>query len=237
MTSTRADFVAAFDLDGTLVDTPGAIVETFTAVFAATSVPAPAAPAIRATIGMPLERAFAGLLGVPPDDGAVADAVRRYQAHFREHILPRARALVFPGVAEGLAALRGDGMVLAVATSKVTPSAEALLAAAGLRHLFHHVIGADQVTRPKPDPEMGHLVLRRSGLAAGDAVMVGDTVHDIAMAGAAGMRSIAVTYGVHGLAELLPAAPTAVADLFADVVTSVRALRRKSIVPLQESAP
>jgi hypothetical protein len=42
---------------------------------------------------------------------------------------------------------------------------------------------------------------------------------------------------VHGLAELLPAGPTVVADSFADVVTSVRALHRKPTVPLQESAP
>jgi phosphoglycolate phosphatase len=60
--------VAIFDLDGTLVDTPRAIVETFTATFASMRVEACDAAAIRATIGLPLERAFGNLLTVASDD-------------------------------------------------------------------------------------------------------------------------------------------------------------------------
>ncbi|MFE0581323.1 HAD family hydrolase [Streptomyces sp. NPDC058874] len=216
---------ALFDLDGTLVDTPRGIVESFTAVFAALgTAPAPAPAEIRATIGLPLEQAFAKLLGVAPDDARVAEGVRRYQEAFREIVLPRAVELLFPGVPDGLAALRDRGLALAVATSKFYASADALLRAAGIRDLFEVVLGADQVERPKPHPDSGHRVLRElGGIPAERAVMVGDTTHDLLMAQACGMRSIAVTYGIHGPAELSTAEPTWLADTFDDAVAHIMA--------------
>ncbi|MCT9933587.1 HAD family hydrolase [Planotetraspora sp. A-T 1434] len=210
--------LAVFDLDGTLVDTPRAIMETFHAAFGAMDIAIPDASAIRPTIGIPLQQAFGGLLGLPPDDELVARGVRHYLAHFKEIVLPRAPGLVFPGVAEGLDELRGLGITLAIATSKFHASADALLRAAGLRDHFSVVVGADDVAHPKPHPESGQLVLRTLGVPAEHAVMVGDTVHDIQMARAAAMRSIAVTYGVHGPAELASAGPTWIADTFDDVV-------------------
>jgi phosphoglycolate phosphatase len=214
--------LVVFDLDGTLVDTPRAIVETFTAAFGALGVPVQEASAIRATIGLPLEQAFGTLMGTASDDPRVALGMEQYQRFFKELVLPNARALCFPGVADGLAALAGQGIALAVATSKFYRSADALLTAAGLRDRFDLVLGADQVTRPKPHPEMGETILRDLGVAAEEAVMVGDTTHDLLMAKAAGMRSIALTYGVHSRRELEAADPTWVADSFDDVLDYVR---------------
>jgi len=214
--------LVVFDLDGTLIDTPRAIVETFAAAFAALSLPAQQASAIRATIGLPLEQAFGTLMGIASDDPQVARGIEQYQHFFKQLVLPNARALRFPGVADGLATLASQGIALAVATSKFHRSADALLTAAGLRDRFDLVIGADQVTRPKPDPEMGETILRVVGVAAQHAVMVGDTTHDLLMAKAAGMRSIALTYGVHTRQELNAADPTWVADSFDDVVNYVR---------------
>jgi pseudouridine-5'-phosphate glycosidase len=211
-----------FDLDGTLIDTPRAIVETFAATFAAMGVTARDPAVIRATIGLPLERAFSQLLEVSLDDDRVAHCVERYQVLFRELILPQARSLIFPGVAEGLETLRGQGFALAVATSKFYASADALLRAAGLREHFSVVVGADQVTQPKPAPEMGRLIMDRLGVSAERAVMVGDTTHDLLMASAAGMRSVAVTYGIHSVQELRSSAPTWMADTFHDVLTCVQ---------------
>ena len=215
--------LAVFDLDGTLVDSPAAIVAAVTAAFGAMGVPAPAAADIRATIGLPLPKAFGDLLGVPADDARTVLGVEQYQVAYRQLVLPRAATLVFPGVADGLAALRAEGFTLAVATSKFHASADALLTAAGLRDHFALVVGADEVTRPKPDPETGLLIARELGVPAGRAVMVGDTTHDLLMAAGAGMRSIAVTYGVHSLPELRSADPTWLADSFDDVVACLRA--------------
>ncbi|MFJ7204002.1 HAD family hydrolase [Streptomyces sp. NPDC098789] len=210
--------LAVFDLDGTLVDSPRAIVATFGAAFDALGVTRPADLAVRATIGLPLERAFALLLEREVEHAQVAEAVLLYRKFFDTIVLPQAPDLVFPGVAEGLARLREGGVALAVATSKFHGPADALLTAAGLREYFAVVIGADEVTRPKPDPESGQVVLDRLGLTAEHAVMVGDTTHDLLMARAAGMRSVAVTYGVHSAAELATAEPTWVVDSFPEVV-------------------
>jgi phosphoglycolate phosphatase len=68
--------------------------------------------------------------------------------------------------------------------------------------------------------------MRRAGVPADRAVMVGDTTHDLLMAKAAGMRSIAVTYGVHNVRELLSGDPTWLADTFDDVLACVWASRR-----------
>jgi phosphoglycolate phosphatase len=223
--------LAIFDLDGTLVDTPRAIVEAFTAAFAAMGAPVQAPEAIRATIGLPLEEAFRRLLGAPRGDARVAEGVRQYRVFFESLVLPRAPGLVFPGVAEGLAALRASGFTLALATSKFHASADALLRAARLRDEFSLVVGADQVAQPKPHPEMGLLIMRELGAASGRTVMVGDTTHDLAMARAAGMRSVAVTYGVHGADELRAFGPTWVADTFAGAVGCIERGLAPAIVP------
>ncbi|MBV8540130.1 MAG: HAD hydrolase-like protein [Pseudonocardiales bacterium] len=90
-------YLVIFDLDGTLVDTPRAIVEAFTVTFMSMKVDAPEAAAIRATIGLPLERAFSTLLGVPPEDDKVTLGVRQYQVLFRELISALTREHPTPG--------------------------------------------------------------------------------------------------------------------------------------------
>ncbi|MFS8102227.1 HAD family hydrolase [Lentzea alba] len=210
-----------FDLDGTLVDSPRGIITTFAAVFSQLDLPTMDSASIRGTIGLPLPAAFAKLLGVAEDDPRVAECAQLYQSTFRKIVLPMAPQLVFPGVFDGLQSLREDGFLLAVATSKFIANAEALLVAAGLREEFEVVVGADQVAKPKPDPESGFVVLKKLGVAPERAVMVGDTTHDVLMAHAAGMSSIGVTYGVHSVEQLLSANPTWLVDSFAGVVAAV----------------
>lgn len=210
--------LAIFDLDGTLIDTPLAIVRTITASITAAGLEPPQDSAIRATIGLPLEHAFCQLLGTVPDDPQVAERVAYYQRFFQDHVLPSARSLVFPGVTDGLARLSRCGFSLAVATSKHYRSAEALLIAANLRDHFTMLVGADQVVQPKPHPETAETILRHLTTSPEDAIMVGDTTHDLSMANSASMRSIAVTYGVHERSKLECAEPTWTADSFDDVV-------------------
>ena len=210
-----------FDLDGTLVDTPRGIVTTFAAVFAQLDLPTVDSGTIRGTIGLPLPTAFAKVLGAAEDEPVVATCVELYQSTFRKIVLPMAPGLVFPGVFDGLHSLRQNGFLLAVATSKFIVNAEALLVAAGIREEFSVVVGADQVSKPKPDPESGFLVLNRLGVSPANAVMVGDTTHDVLMAHGAGMSSIGVTYGVHSVDQLLSANPTWLVDSFAGVVAAV----------------
>lgn len=213
--------LAIFDLDGTLVDTPRGIVECFTATFAGMGVEPPTPAAIRTTIGLPLREAFGQFMGRAIDDELVAFGVSRYHVLFRDMVLPKARELVFPGVAAGLARLRKSGILLAVATSKIYSVADALLRAASMRDEFDLVVGCDRAARPKPHPDMGLFIMNELGASAADTVMVGDATHDIRMARAAGIRSIAVTYGAHELAELKAVDPTWLFDRFDDVVSCI----------------
>ncbi|MBU2712977.1 HAD family hydrolase [Zooshikella harenae] len=211
-----------FDLDGTLIDTPRAIIETFTQTFLTLGQAAQKAEDIRATIGLPLEKAFSNLLNVPLDDELVIQCIKQYQLLFKEIILPKAKTLLFPGVETGLNVLSDQGLALAIATSKFYTSADLLLKAAGLRDYFSVVVGADQVSCPKPNPESGYLTLKKLGNTSVDnTIMVGDTTHDLQMANSAGMRSIAVTYGIHNLSVLKSSNPTWIADTFADVVNAI----------------
>lgn len=211
-----------FDLDGTLVDTPRGIVTTFAAVFSRLGLPTVDSASIRGTIGLPLPAAFAKLLGDAEDEPRVAECVAHYRSMSRRIVLPMAPNLVFRGVFDGLASLRENGFLLAVATNKFSANAEELLVAAGLRDEFSAVVCADQVPMPKPDPASGLLVLNRLGVPPERAVVVGDTTCDVLMARAAGMSSIGVTYGVHSVDQLLSAGPTWLVDSFAGVVTAVR---------------
>lgn len=213
---------AIFDLDGTLVDTPRGIVTTFAAVFAQLDLPTADSPTIRGTIGLGLPAAFAKVLGVPEDEPVVSRCVDLYRPTFRKIVLPVASQLVFPGVHDGLRSLRDNGFLLAVATNRFIAPAEELLTAAGLRDEFSVVVGADEVAHPKPDPGAGLLVLDRLGVAPRNAVMVGDTTYDIDMAHGAGMSSVAVTYGVHGVDQLLSAEPTCLAGSFGEAVAAVQ---------------
>jgi phosphoglycolate phosphatase len=205
-----------FDLDGTLVDTPQAIVEVAQSTLAALGQPPADPQVIRDTIGLPLPLALGQLLGVGP--AGAADAVEIYRVLWRTHVTPRIPQLLYPGVREGVAQLVQDGLQLAVVTGKAQEGADSTVDAAGLRSYVQVVLGYTSVPNPKPAPDIALLALERLGLSPDDALVVGDTTHDIEMAAAAGLRSIAVTYGAQPEATLRRAAPTWIVHSFPEVV-------------------
>lgn len=207
-----------WDLDGTLIDTPRVIVDTASYVLRALGREGVDAERIRAGIGLPLPVALGGLLELPPDHALVAEAVERYRTRWRAVVNPQINALVFPGVVEGVKRLHARGVLQGVATGKAQSGADANVDLAGLRPYLQAVAGYDRVPNPKPAPDLALLVLRELGVAAADAVVVGDTTHDLLMARGAGVRSIGVTYGAMDEAALRSADPAWVAHSFAEVV-------------------
>lgn len=210
--------IIMFDLDGTLFDTAQAIATAFNATFASKQLPAKETKDICDTIGLPLEKAFSHLLNQPEHTPIVAECVTEYQRQFQELILPAAKQLLFPGVLDGLSHLKNHQFKLAVTTNKFSRSANALLAAAGIADFFDVVVCADEVKEKKPAPESGQKILAHFQASKEQALMVGDTTHDIFMANNLGCKAIAVNYGIHSEMELNTASPTWMAANFRSVV-------------------
>ncbi len=206
------------DLDGTLVDTPQAIVDVTQSTLAALGRPPADPQAIKDGIGLPLPVALAGLLGTGPI--GAAEAVEIYRKLWRSQVTPRLKELVYPGVLEGLGELRARGVRLAVVTGKAQDGAESTVDGAGFRPFVEVVLGYTSVKNPKPAPDLALEALRRLGER--EAAVVGDAVHDVEMARAAGLRSIAVTYGAQPEAALRRAGPTWVARSFPEVMRIAR---------------
>jgi phosphoglycolate phosphatase len=121
------------------------------------------------------------------------DLVERYRHHFvaREH-----EGLLYPGVPEMLSDLHGRGKRLAVATGKARRGLERALDSSGLRSWFEATRCADEGFA-KPHPDMLHVILDCTGVPANEALMVGDTIHDLDLAANAGVDALAVSYGAH----------------------------------------
>ena len=187
--------VILLDLDGTLVDASEPLIEAIRALARDAGLRTPEPDWARGRIGFAPDETWR-LLGAS-DPLAM---MRLFRERYMAHVAPRTRVL--PGVTDALAALRGDGRRLAVATTRSTPSARETLELKGLLPHIEFVGGGDQVRAPKPAPDVLLLALERLQCEARDALMVGDTTADIGAAHAAGMPCWSVLGGTHDEATL-----------------------------------
>lgn len=192
-----------FDWDGTLADSVSRIVESVRAAAHLLGLPAPDEPAIRGIIGLGLPEAIAALY--PELEPA---AVERYRLAYADHYvtLDIDPPPLFPGVAEGLEALRRAGYRLAVATGKSRRGLQRVLAGHGWLDYFEITRCADEAGS-KPDPRMLHEILAHCAVPAERALMIGDATFDLQMARNAGMNAVAVGYGAQPLERLRPFSP------------------------------
>ncbi len=195
--------LAVFDVDGTLSDSQHHIHAAMTQSFAVQGLAPPDLAAVRQVVGLSLPLALARL--APRADAALIDAL--VTGYKQSYFVARSAepAPLFPGAAATLRRLAGrGGIVLGIATGKSRRGLDALLAHFDLASLFVTRQVADDHPS-KPHPAMLHAALAETGVAAADAVMIGDTTYDIEMAAAAGVASIGVTWGYHA-PEVLTAA-------------------------------
>ena len=97
-----------------------------------------------------------------------------------------------PGAVELVAALRREGIPVAVASSSILPWVEACLERIGLAGSFDAIVSGSDVTEGKPDPEIYLLAATRLGVASGDCLAIEDAPAGIASAKNAGMTCWAV---------------------------------------------
>jgi phosphoglycolate phosphatase len=181
-----------FDWDGTLIDSPGTIAECIQQASADLGLEIPDRERASHVIGLGLHDSLR--LAVPD-----LPAVRygEFAARYREHFIAREdRMRLFPGIEELLARLPRTH-TLAIATGKSRKGLDRALQAGGLGRYFAASRCADE-SRPKPHPAMLLELLGQLKLEAAEALMIGDTSHDLEMAATAGVDAVAVTYGAHG---------------------------------------
>ncbi|MFT0534164.1 HAD-IA family hydrolase [Castellaniella hirudinis] len=196
-----------FDWDGTLLDSTHHIVGALIGACRDLGLPEPTREAASWVIGLSLQAALYQLApDLPPGQ---ADAfVARYKAHFMRL---QGEIRFFDGQARLLRELRAGGTILAVATGKSRKGLDQSIDALGLHGVFQATRTVDEA-RGKPDPDMLHQLLAELDLSPEGTLMVGDTTHDILMAQAAGVDSLAVAYGAHRADLLASARPTALVD-------------------------
>ncbi len=123
----------------------------------------------------------------------------------------------YPGAEELVAELSACGATVGVVTSKRHVSATNTLRAAGLDAHLPLLVAMEDTNVHKPNPEPLLLAMQRLGVRATDCVYIGDAVVDVLAAKAAGMASIAVTWGAGERADLEAAGPLAIVDTMADL--------------------
>lgn len=202
------------DFDGTLADTSGGIIATMKATFEALHLNSvPEDDAIKQTIGLPLRESFVQLLPPEASVDVIDEAVAIYHRLFEE--IGAKVTVAFPEVVETLRRLTRDGRVkAAIATSRGHASVERLCRSIGLADSLACYVAEDDVVEKKPHPEAVGKILQMTGVAADEALVVGDTVYDVQMGQAAGCRTCAVTYGNHSAGQLAEAGADILIDGF-----------------------
>ena len=205
---------AIVDLDGTLVDTVGDFEQALARTLAELGLPPVDRAFITRTVGRGsmhlLTRTLAQAGGAPE---LLEPAWTHYQRHYAE--INGRHADVYPGVREGLAAMRARGWRLACVTNKPRAFALALLEAKGLSVHFAHVFGGDSFARQKPDPLPLVKTCEALGTRPAQTLMVGDSRNDCEAARAAGCPVVLVSYGYNHGEPVADARPDRVIDSLA----------------------
>jgi pyrophosphatase PpaX len=203
--------VVLFDLDGTVIDSGSIILASMR--HAAKEVLGTEVPdeELMAAVGGP---------GLEAQMHALApDRVEELVSVYRLHNEPLHEGLVCcAGIEDVLVRLKDEGRRLGIVTAKRRATVELAFAQIPIEHLFETVVGGDETERHKPDPEPLLLALERLGARADEAAYVGDAPFDVKAAKAAGLFSIAVTWGgIHTRERLEAEAPDALVDTAAEL--------------------
>ena len=219
MTTIRFDIVG-FDLDGTLLDTSrdlGAALNHALGTIGREQVPL---AAVSGLIGggarLMLQRGLALTGGDESvdEEALFAALLRYYEANIAVH------TALYPGAEAMLDALAAAGTKLAVVTNKREPMMLKLFDALGLTARFSCIIGAGRFPL-KPAPDALQAMVAQSG--GGTAAFVGDTTFDTRAARAAGLPSVAVSFGFCDTAPHLLGAD-AVIDHFDELIPALARL-------------
>ena len=188
---------ALIDLDGTLLDTLPDLARAARAMLSELGLADLQGEAIGSFVGKGVgnlvRRCLDASCATVPDYALHAAALESFERHYQR--CNGDESLVYPGVREGLAAMRSDGIWLACVTNKAARFALPLLSRSGLAPFFDAVVTPERVARPKPHPEPYLEACRMLQTSPAESVVIGDSGIDGEAARGAGCRYLLVPYG------------------------------------------
>ena len=198
-----------YDLDGTLIDSSEAIVETFNRVVVEQGEAACPKTMIKEMIGLPLTEMFRRVL---PDSkhGVIQGCWDRFIDIYSD-VGPR-KTRILPNVPETLTYFKDIGFMQSIATTKRSDVAANLLEKLNLIKYFDLVLGINDVASPKPAPDIIDLTLRRLGVKPYEAIFVEDTTIGLEAGKSGGVYTIGVTTGTHDRVKLSTLHPDYIMD-------------------------
>lgn len=182
-----------FDLDGTLADTRVDIASSVNHALRRRGLPPLEVGEVTRYVGEGARVLMERVLTALGSAGDVDAALRDFLSHYSEHCTET--TVLYPGVAETLERLRGEGKKLAVLTNKPLAPTRSIARALGIEPFLDRIEGGDSAPRRKPDPS-GLLGIRESlRCEPSRTLLVGDSSVDIQTARAAGVAIALVRYG------------------------------------------
>ena len=185
-----------FDLDGTLIDSTEAILESFHHAYDLHEAEQPQDEAIKVLIGHPLDIMFAQL-GV--EEAEVWDYVKSYKEHYR--VISTQKTVLLPAAQEAVA-LASTFARLGIVTTKTGAYSRVLMEHFGLMDYFEVLIGREDVRHPKPHAEPINKAVEKMGVEKEGCWIIGDTRLDLQSAKNAGIGSVGVLSGYDNAEQL-----------------------------------
>lgn len=193
-----------FDLDGTLIDAFEDIAAAANFVRERNGLPPMEVDEVKLHVGHGARYLVEGVLG--SRDAMFIDENLAALVGYYEN-LTESRAKIYHGVVDTLKALRGHGIVTAIASNKPHSVTGRVVESLGLAPYFEVIQGETAEINRKPAPDVLLKIMEDAGIPRDQTLMVGDSEIDVAAAKAARVKVAAVTYGQHShekLAELKP---------------------------------
>ncbi|MGD2138337.1 MAG: phosphoglycolate phosphatase [Gammaproteobacteria bacterium] len=207
------------DVDGTLVDSVPDLAWCVDTMQERQGRPLRGEARVRDWVGNGVERlvrrALVGALDGEPDEAEFARAYPLFLELYAANTSQRSR--LYPGVREGLDKLRAAGYPLGCVTNKAARFTEPLLRDLGLADDFSLVICGDTLPTKKPDPGPLLHAAEFFGCRPEQALMIGDSVNDVAAARAAGFQIVCVSYGYNHGEDIRHSNPDAVIDSLVEI--------------------
>jgi pyrophosphatase PpaX len=191
-----------FDLDGTLIDSIELIIRSYQHTIRTHRGQETAPDVWMKGLGIPLRVQFKEWSEDPVEIDAMVVTYREYNLSHHDEMVT-----AYDGVVDAVQRLRRQGKTLGLVTSKFRSGAYRGLKKVGLEDEFHVVVGADEVTNPKPHPEPVLTALARLATRPEEAVFIGDSRHDMECGRAAGVQTAAVLWGPFGRSDLADLEP------------------------------